>query len=87
MRIRDGGSQSCGARHTKFKIAATFFQQLCSYSDAMTDNVFIENTWKTSVIDEKNMANMNFNEHKYVFISLGNITKYQYDIATWFMIV
>jgi len=51
----------------------------------MTDNVFIENTLKTPVIDEKNMANMNFDEHKYVSISLGNITKYQYDIATWFM--
>jgi len=31
------------------------------------------------------MINMNFDELKYVSISLGNITKYQYDILAWFM--
>jgi len=28
---------------------------------------------------------MNFDEYKYISISLGNITKYQYGITTWFM--
>ena len=27
---------------------------------------------------KKNMANINFDEHKYVSISIGNITIYQY---------
>jgi hypothetical protein len=36
---------------------------------------------KIPIIDEK-MANINFDEHKYVFIGLDNITKYQYDITT-----
>ena len=38
---------------------------------------------KKRVIDEKDMVNMNFDEWKYVLMSLGNITKYQYDSTTW----
>jgi len=56
------------------------------YSGAMMDSVFYKKNMKNTSNDEKNMTNMkNFDEYKYVSISLGNITKYQYDITSWFM--
>ena len=67
------------------KITVTFFQQLWGYSDATTDSVFIKKTWKTPIIDEKNMVNMKFDEHKYVskVPCLGNITNMILQHGSW----